>query len=69
MKRNSPKNEPNKKGLLQNSLKKLCIKIGPREKQNRFSRGPIFIACFEFLVQIAIAFLFLNNGFCMSSCF
>ena len=38
-------------------------KIGPREKQNRFSRGPIFIACFEFLMQIALAVSFCAPSF------
>ena len=52
-----------KMGPLQNSLKKSCTRIGPREEQNRSSRGPIFIACFEFLVQIAIAFSFCNSPF------
>ena len=44
------------KRQLQNSPTKSMQKIGPREKQSRFSRGPFFIACFEFLVQIAFAF-------------
>ena len=38
-------------------------KIGPGEKQNRFSRGPIFIARFEFLVRIALAFSFCSSPF------
>ena len=38
-------------------------KIGPREKQNRFSRGPIFIACFEFRIRIPLAFSFCAPSF------
>ena len=38
-------------------------KIGPREKQNRFSRGPIFIACFSFCAQIALAVSFCAPSF------
>ena len=52
-----------KMGPLQNSLKKSCIRIGPREEQNRSSRGPIFIACFEFSVRVALAFSFCNSPF------
>ncbi len=51
-----------KKGMLQNSLtKKYAKNRSPRKAVNRFSGRPIFIACFSFLVQLALALSFCNS--------
>ena len=51
--------ETHKNRLLQNTLtKKYVQKLVPEKSRNRFSRGPFFIACFEFPVRIALAFSF-----------